>query len=154
MILDQKTVIYYAPENDLTDLAIKACVELSDRYITDKYLPDKAIDVMDEVVSRTHINNINVPDKIVKLEKKIISFKPEPGSAFVMYLGNQKGKGFGPGKTTIFIDSGFLIFKDNSIRFDGVFIHQSFRPNSSISAEKKSSDQLILTLNQQQHPFG
>ena len=59
----------------ITDLAIKACVELSDRYITDKYLPDKAIDVMDEVGSRTHINNINVPDKIVKLEKQIVQVK-------------------------------------------------------------------------------
>ena len=61
----------------ITDLAIKACVELSDRYITDKYLPDKAIDVMDEVGSRTHISNINVPEKIIVLEKKIVSVKKE-----------------------------------------------------------------------------
>lgn len=57
----------------LTPKAIKACVELSDRYITDKYLPDKAIDVMDEVGSRAHISNINVPDDILKLEKQVIS---------------------------------------------------------------------------------
>lgn len=57
----------------LTPKAIKACVELSDRYITDKYLPDKAIDVMDEVGSRVHISNINVPDDILKLEKQVIS---------------------------------------------------------------------------------
>jgi len=61
----------------ITDSAIKACVELSDRYITDKYLPDKAIDVMDEVGSRTHISNINVPEKIIVLEKKIVSVKKE-----------------------------------------------------------------------------
>ncbi len=59
----------------ITDQAIKACVELSDRYITDKYLPDKAIDVMDEVGSRTRISNINVPDKIIRLEKDITSIK-------------------------------------------------------------------------------
>ena len=57
----------------LNEKAISACVKLSDRYITDKYLPDKAIDVMDEVGSRVHISNINVPDKILKLEKQVIS---------------------------------------------------------------------------------
>ena len=57
----------------LNDKAISACVKLSDRYITDKYLPDKAIDVMDEVGSRVHISNINVPDEILKLEKQVIS---------------------------------------------------------------------------------
>ncbi len=58
---------------NLTSKAINACVELSDRYITDKYLPDKAIDVMDEVGSRVHISNINVPDDILKLEKKVLN---------------------------------------------------------------------------------
>ena len=57
----------------LNEKAISACVKLSDRYITDKYLPDKAIDVMDEVGSRVHISNINVPDEILKLEKQVIS---------------------------------------------------------------------------------
>lgn len=51
--------------------ALKACIDLSHRYITDKFLPDKAIDIMDEVGSRVHINNIFVPDTIVKIEKKI-----------------------------------------------------------------------------------
>ncbi len=54
-----------------SDAAITACVELSERYITDKFLPDKAIDIMDEVGSRIHINNINVPNSILKLEKQI-----------------------------------------------------------------------------------
>jgi ATP-dependent Clp protease ATP-binding subunit ClpC len=57
--------IRYLPES------INACVELSERYITDKFLPDKAIDVMDEVGARIHINNIFVPDNIVKLEDEI-----------------------------------------------------------------------------------
>ena len=57
--------------------AIDACVKLSDRYITDRLLPDKAIDVMDEVGARVHLKNINVPDNIVELEKKIEDVKNE-----------------------------------------------------------------------------
>jgi ATP-dependent Clp protease ATP-binding subunit ClpC len=51
--------------------AIEQCVKLSDRYITDRFLPDKAIDVMDEVGARVHINNIHVPADITKLEEQI-----------------------------------------------------------------------------------
>jgi ATP-dependent Clp protease ATP-binding subunit ClpC len=57
--------VIYTPE------AIIACVKLTARYITDRYLPDKAIDALDESGSRVHISNINVPEKIVKLEEKI-----------------------------------------------------------------------------------
>src|SRR5690606_34583456 len=57
--------------------AIKACVKLSDRYITDRLLPDKAIDVMDEVGARVHLKNINVPKEILDLEKKIEEVKLE-----------------------------------------------------------------------------
>ncbi len=57
--------------------AIEACVKLSDRYVTDRLLPDKAIDVMDEVGARVHLKNINVPDNIVELEKKIEDVKVE-----------------------------------------------------------------------------
>ncbi|HOZ85788.1 MAG TPA: ATP-dependent Clp protease ATP-binding subunit [Niabella sp.] len=60
-----------------SDEAIDACVKLSDRYITDRLLPDKAIDVMDEVGARVHLKNINVPDSIVELEKKIEEVKEE-----------------------------------------------------------------------------
>ncbi len=60
-----------------SDEAIKACVDLSERYITDKYLPDKAIDVLDEVGSRVHINNINVPDSILKLERKVTKIQKD-----------------------------------------------------------------------------
>ncbi|MES1215925.1 MAG: ATP-dependent Clp protease ATP-binding subunit [Bacteroidota bacterium] len=57
--------------------AIDACVKLSDRYVTDRLLPDKAIDVMDEVGARVHLKNINVPQNIVELEKKIEDVKNE-----------------------------------------------------------------------------
>jgi ATP-dependent Clp protease ATP-binding subunit ClpC len=59
------------------DEAIDACVKLSDRYITDRLLPDKAIDVMDEVGARVHLKNINVPQEILDLEKKIEDIKQE-----------------------------------------------------------------------------
>ncbi|MEM9888595.1 MAG: ATP-dependent Clp protease ATP-binding subunit, partial [Bacteroidota bacterium] len=57
------------------DDAIEACVKLSDRYITDRYLPDKAIDVLDEVGARVHLKNINVPKHIEELEQKIEEIK-------------------------------------------------------------------------------
>ena len=62
---------------DYHDEAINACVKLSDRYITDRLLPDKAIDVLDEVGARVHLKNINVPQNIVDLEKKIEDVKNE-----------------------------------------------------------------------------
>ena len=55
----------------ISDNAIYACVELSDRYITDRHLPDKAIDVMDEAGSRLRISNVDIPDEIVIAEKQI-----------------------------------------------------------------------------------
>ena len=57
--------------------AIKACVAMSDRYISDRFLPDKAIDVLDEAGARVHINNINVPEQIIELEAKIEDIKKE-----------------------------------------------------------------------------
>ncbi len=54
-----------------TDVAIKACVHLTNRYMSDRFLPDKAIDALDEAGSRVHITNINVPDKILDLEQKL-----------------------------------------------------------------------------------
>jgi len=59
------------------DESIQACVKLSDRYITDRLLPDKAIDVLDEVGARVHLKNINVPQNILDLEKKIEDIKVE-----------------------------------------------------------------------------
>lgn len=60
-----------------TDEAIHACVKLSERYITDRYFPDKAIDVMDETGSRVHIANIVVPREIIELEEEIEKIKRE-----------------------------------------------------------------------------
>lgn len=67
---DYHNVIY-------NDEAIEACVKLSDRYMTDRLLPDKAIDVLDEVGARVHLKNINVPQNILDLEKKIEEIKLE-----------------------------------------------------------------------------
>ena len=58
-----------------TDAAIKACVDLSDRYVTDRFLPDKAIDALDESGSRVHISNIVVPEIITGIETKIVEIK-------------------------------------------------------------------------------
>jgi ATP-dependent Clp protease ATP-binding subunit ClpC len=58
-----------------TEDALKACVHLTQRYISDRHLPDKAIDALDESGSRVHISNIEVPEKIEELEKKIEKVK-------------------------------------------------------------------------------
>ena len=58
-----------------TNDALTACAELTYRYVTDRYLPDKAIDALDEAGSRVHINNMNVPDEIIKLEEELEKVK-------------------------------------------------------------------------------
>ena len=58
-----------------TNDALIACAELTYRYVTDRYLPDKAIDALDEAGSRVHINNMNVPDEIIKLEEELEKVK-------------------------------------------------------------------------------
>ena len=60
-----------------TDEAIQACVSLTSRYITDRFLPDKAIDALDESGSRVHLTNIHVPDQIIEIERKIEEIKVE-----------------------------------------------------------------------------
>ena len=57
--------------------AIQACVTLTNRYISDRFLPDKAIDALDESGSRVHIKNINVPKEIIKLEEELLSIQKE-----------------------------------------------------------------------------
>ena len=57
--------------------AIELAVKLSDRYITDRFLPDKAIDVMDEAGARVHLSNIKVPPEILELEEKIEDVQDE-----------------------------------------------------------------------------
>lgn len=63
--------VIYTPE------AIAACVNLTDRYLTDRHLPDKAIDALDESGSRVHITNIKVPKNIIEIEKKIDEIKEQ-----------------------------------------------------------------------------
>jgi ATP-dependent Clp protease ATP-binding subunit ClpC len=63
--------VLYTPE------AIDACVKLTNRYISDRYLPDKAIDALDEAGSRVHITSINVPKEIIELEDKLDKIKEE-----------------------------------------------------------------------------
>ena len=58
-----------------TDGAIKACVDLTHRYLNDRFLPDKAIDALDEVGARVHIINIVVPKEITEIENKILEIK-------------------------------------------------------------------------------
>ena len=63
-----------------TDSAIEACVKLTDRYVNDRNLPDKAIDAMDEAGSRVHITNMDVPEKIINLEKKLEEVREKKNS--------------------------------------------------------------------------
>ncbi|MGH2622400.1 MAG: ATP-dependent Clp protease ATP-binding subunit, partial [Sphingobacterium sp.] len=63
--------VTYTPE------AIEACVSLTTRYITDRFLPDKAIDALDESGSRVHLKNIHVPQSIIDIEEKIEGVKVE-----------------------------------------------------------------------------
>ncbi|MBM3170021.1 MAG: ATP-dependent Clp protease ATP-binding subunit [Bacteroidetes bacterium] len=60
-----------------TEDALKACVSLTSRYITDRFLPDKAIDALDEAGARVHITNIKVPKEIEEIEKEIEVVKVE-----------------------------------------------------------------------------
>ena len=60
-----------------SDEAIDLAVQLSDRYITDRFLPDKAIDVMDEAGARVHLSNIRVPKEIVTIEEQIEKIREE-----------------------------------------------------------------------------
>jgi len=65
---------------EYTDEAIEACVKLTNRYMTERFLPDKAIDALDEAGSRVHITNINVPDQIIELEKQLEAVKETKNS--------------------------------------------------------------------------
>lgn len=63
-----------------SDKAIEACVRFSDRYITDRAFPDKAIDVMDEAGARVRLRNVTVPKEILRLEKELDAVKEEKNS--------------------------------------------------------------------------
>ena len=68
-----------------TDEALEACVKLTDRYVTDRFMPDKAIDAMDEVGSRVHLMTASIPPEIAELEKEIKQVKEKKTQA----VGNQ-----------------------------------------------------------------
>lgn len=68
-------LVKYTPD------AIKACVTLTNRYLTDRYLPDKAIDALDEAGARVHITNMQVPDEILDLENRIEEVKKQKNKA-------------------------------------------------------------------------
>ena len=64
-----------------TDDALEACVKLTDRYITDRFLPDKAIDALDEVGARVHLQNVKIPQEITDIEKEIENVKAKKQAA-------------------------------------------------------------------------
>ena len=64
-----------------TDEALKACVKLTDRYVTDRFMPDKAIDALDETGSRVHLTNAQIPPEIAETEKEIAHVKERKNAA-------------------------------------------------------------------------
>ena len=68
-------LVTYTPE------AIEACVKLTDRYLTDRHLPDKAIDALDEAGARVHIKNINVPAEITEIESRLEAVRKDKKAA-------------------------------------------------------------------------
>ena len=68
-----------------TDEALEACVKLTGRYVTDRFMPDKAIDAMDETGSRVHLHNANIPPELAEKEKEIKQVKERKQQA----VGNQ-----------------------------------------------------------------
>lgn len=64
-----------------TDEALQACVKLTERYITDRFFPDKAIDALDEVGSRVHLSHVSIPPEITEKEKEIVFVKEKKQAA-------------------------------------------------------------------------
>ena len=64
-----------------TDDALLACVKLTERYVTDRFMPDKAIDALDETGSRVHLSNAQIPPEIVEMEKEIEHVKERKNNA-------------------------------------------------------------------------
>ena len=75
-----------------TDDAIDACVLLTDRYMNDRFLPDKAIDALDESGSRVHITNITVPENILRLEEKLSHIKKKKGKVIKKQAFEEAGR--------------------------------------------------------------
>ena len=64
-----------------TDEALEACVKLTDRYVTDRFMPDKAIDALDETGSKVHLGNARIPPEIIEKEKELVEIKDKKGLA-------------------------------------------------------------------------
>ncbi|MFA8298834.1 MAG: ATP-dependent Clp protease ATP-binding subunit [Hyphomicrobiales bacterium] len=79
-------LVKYTPE------AIQACVSLTNRYISDRFLPDKAIDALDEAGARVHISNINVPKEIIDTEAKIEEARQEKADSIASQKFEQAAK--------------------------------------------------------------
>jgi ATP-dependent Clp protease ATP-binding subunit ClpC len=83
---EEHHTVSYTPE------AIEACVKLTNRYMSDRYLPDKAIDALDEAGARVHIRNINVPDEITQLEREIEDVRKQKKAAIAEQKFEDAGK--------------------------------------------------------------
>lgn len=68
----------------ITDEAVEAAVKMSSRYINDRFLPDKAIDLIDEAASRVRLSSYSMPDSIKKLESQISQLENEKKTAYAM----------------------------------------------------------------------
>ena len=64
-----------------TDAALEACVKLTDRYVTDRFMPDKAIDALDETGSKVHLGNAQIPPEIIEKEKELAEVKEKKSQA-------------------------------------------------------------------------
>ena len=64
-----------------TDEALEACVKLTDRYVTDRFMPDKAIDALDETGSKVHLGNAQMPPEIIEKEKELAEVKEKKSQA-------------------------------------------------------------------------
>ena len=64
-----------------TDEALEACVKLTDRYVTDRFMPDKAIDALDETGSKVHLGNAQMPPEIIEKEKELEEVKEKKSQA-------------------------------------------------------------------------
>ena len=97
-----------------TDEAIKACVKLTTRYISDRALPDKAIDALDEAGSRVHISNINVPPIIEQLEKDVEEVKESVMKRIEFFLKNRAGEELEIGVILFSTEDGILGKSENA----------------------------------------
>jgi ATP-dependent Clp protease ATP-binding subunit ClpC len=64
-----------------TDEALEACVKLTDRYVTDRFMPDKAIDALDETGSKVHLGNAKIPPEIIEKEQELVEVKEKKSQA-------------------------------------------------------------------------